>query len=54
LFCNITFDGLGGDSDSGDEISIRPETVCTPVMLLQYGKLFFDLTGCISLDEANY
>ena len=54
LFCNIASDDVGGDSDGGDEIAIRPKAVGTPVVLLEDGKLFFDFAGGVGFDEANH
>lgn len=54
LFCNIAFDGVSGDADGGDEISIRPKTVGAPVVILENGKLFFDFACSVCFDEANH
>ena len=54
LFCNITFDGLCGDSNGGDEVPFRPKTIGTPVVLLEDGKLFLDFACGVCFDEANH
>ena len=53
LLCNISFDSLGGDANCGDEVSIRPNTVSTPVVFLEDGKLLLDTAGGVGFEEAN-
>jgi len=54
LFCNIAFDDVGGHTNGGDEVSIRPKTVGTPIVFLEDGKLLFDFASSVGFDEANH
>ena len=43
LVCNITSDGLGGDTNGRGKVAFRPKTVYTPVVLPEDGKLVLDI-----------
>ena len=52
--CNITFNGLCGGSDCRYEISVRPKTIRAPVVVLEVGKLGFNISSGVGFYEANH
>lgn len=53
LILDITSDSFFVDSDGGNKVSFRPNTVASPVYVFKKGNFCFNASRCVCFDKTN-